>query len=564
MTARSYRSAGRWSGRRLTFLPILLALVLVATACGTQAQSPSAGTTPNDGEEGPTSGDDVLIAAIGNTGTHEWEPAKAGHDNEQINMMWSNSLIGMDNEGEYVGELATSWELSDDLLTWTFELRPDVPFHDGWGTVTASDVRFSWERWISQESVHDGQAQLSQAVGGDIENFEIIDDLTFSVTGTEPTTQLESVLCSCIGGLQITSADYHAEDPEVAANHPIGTGPWEFVSSTPGVEVVMDAVEDHWFQSPGFSRLIIKEIPDPAARLVQVQSGAVDIASLAGDLVGEAEAAGLDLTSLPSTANAFIILGGSYWTHPDEWLDRDAPWIQADNPDAGKAIREALSLAIDRELILETVLSGEGEVAYGPLIQYNNIPALTDPSWELPAYDPELARDKLAEGGYPDGFEIEMFQYPDDVDLVSIGTAVSGMWEEIGVTVSLRQADEAVLDELVNSVPPATDGIAWVKIAKIRPEPADSITGYLSSRDDDYKFTLPELEEAYAAMSVEPDRAGRRAIAHDLIKTLRDDVILITLFNANIPFVVGPKVESWTPANGNADFNSLYTAKPAS
>ena len=535
MIARDYPASPKWSGRRLTFLPVLLTLMLMVTACGSQTQSPAPDASNGGQDEGPTSGEDVLIAAVGTTGTHEWEPAKAGHDNELITMNWSNSLIGMNDEGEYEGELATSWELSDDLLTWTFELRPDIPFHDGRGSVTAADVRFSWERWMSQESVHDSQAQLSQAVGGDIENFEIIDDLTFSVTGTEPTIQLPSVLCSCIGGLQITSAEYHAEDPEQAANHPIGTGPWEFVSSTPGVEVVLDAVEDHWLQSPGFSRLIIKEIPDPAARLVQVQSGAVDIAALAGELVGEAEAAGLDIVSLPLAANAFIVLGGSYWTHPDEWLDRDAPWIQADSPEAGQAVREALSLAIDRELILETVLSGEGEVAYGPLIQYNNIPAVTDPSWELPEYDPELARQRLADGGYPDGFEIEMFQYPDDIDLVGVGTAVAGMWEEIGVTVSLRQADEAVLDEMLNSVPPTTEGIAWVKIAKIRPEPADSITGYTSSRDDDYKFTHPDLDEAYAAMAVEPDPDARMAIARDLIETLRDDTVVITLFNANIP-----------------------------
>ncbi len=137
------------------------------------------------------------------------------------------------------------------------------------------------------------------------------------------------------------------------------------------------------------------------------------------------------------------------------------------------------------------------------------------------------------------------------------------MWEEIGVTVSLRQADEAVLDDMLNSVPPQTDGISWVKIAKVRPEPADSITGYTSSRDDDYKFTHPELDAAYAAMAVEPDFDARMGIARDLIATLRDETTVITLFNANIPYVVGPRVTSWTPAFGNADFNSLYTAQPA-
>lgn len=544
---------------RIRHVALLVGIALVAAACGTQSPSPSG----SNGDGGPTSGDDVLIAAVGTLGTMEWEPAKAGHDNELITMNWSNSLIGTNEAGEYIGELATEWELSDDLLTWTFELRPDVPFHDDWGTVTSEDVRYTWQEWISTESTHDGQAQLSQAVGDDMANFEIIDDLNFSVTATEPVIQLPSVLCSCIGGLQITSARYAEEEPEEAAVHPIGTGPWQFVSSTPGVEVVLDAVEDHWLESPGFSRLLLKEIPDPAARLVQVQSGAVDIASLAGELVGEAEAAELDIVSLPLVANTFVVLGGSYWTHPDEWLDRDAPWIQADDPAAGQAIREALSLAIDRELILDTILSGEGEVAYGPLIQYNNVTAVTDPSWELPAYDVEEARAKLAEGGYADGFEIEMFQYPDDVDTVGIGTAIAGMWEEIGVTVALRQADEAVLDDMLNQIPPATDGIAWVKIAKIRPESADSITGYTSSREDDFKFTHPELDAAYEAMATEPDPEARGAIARDLIDTLRNETTVITLFNANIPYVVGPKVGSWTPAYGNADFNSLYTAQPA-
>ena len=562
MIPTSDRSILEWSSwrRRFRRSPVWLGVMMIVVACGAQGQSPSPGAS--NGDEGTATGGDLTVA-VGTLGTMEWAPATSGHDNELISMNWSNSLISLNDSGEYVGEIASSWELSEDLLTWTFELKPDVPFHGDWGTVTAEDVRFTWQEWMSEESTHDSQAQLAQAVGGDIANFEIIDDLTFTVTAEEPVIQLPSVLCSCVSGLQIASARYNEEQPEEAATHPIGTGPWEFVSSTPGVEVVLDAVQDHWVETPGFSRLIMKEIPDPAARLVQVQSGAVDIASLAGELVGEADAADLEIISLPLASNAFVILGGSYWTHPDEWLDRDAPWIQADDPEAGKAIREALSLAIDRDIILETILSSQGEVAYGPLIQYNNIPSVTDPAWDLPVYDPEQAREKLAEGGYPDGFEIELFQYPDDVDLVGIGTAIAGMWEEIGVTVSLRPADEAVLDEMLNQVPPQTDGIAWVKIAKFRPEPADSITGYTSSRDDDYKFTHPELDAAYDAMATEPDFDARMAIARDLISTLRDDTIIITLFNANIPYVVGPRVGSWTPAFGNADFNSLYTAQPA-
>ena len=113
-------------------------------------------------------------------------------------------------------------------------------------------------------------------------------------------------------------------------------------------------------------------------------------------------------------------------------LDRNSPWIQADNPQKGLAIRQALSLAIDRELIRDKVLAGAGEVNFGPLLQYNNNPNTMDPSWTLPAFDKEAAKKKLAEGGYPNGFPITLFEYEDDVDTVGIAQAIAGMWRDIG------------------------------------------------------------------------------------------------------------------------------------
>jgi hypothetical protein len=142
----------------------------------------------------------------------------------------------------------------------------------------------------------------------------------------------------------------------------------------------MKAVPNHWRQTASFESAKVLEIPDGAARLVQVQSGAVDIAELDPVLAGEADAAGLNVLPIKDIGNAFVILGGMYDPSikavpddPDRVFVNDdkSPWIQTASPEKGLAIREAMSLAIDRQLILDQILQGHGSLATGPLIQYN-------------------------------------------------------------------------------------------------------------------------------------------------------------------------------------------------
>ena len=111
-------------------------------------------------------------------------------------------------------------------------------------------------------------------------------------------------------------------------------------------------------------------VADGAARLAQLQAGTLQLAQLQSDLKGEAEAAGLQLISIKDVGHCDLILGGQYFGDPH--LDTSAPWIQGDDPNSarGKAIREALSLAIDRQQILDVVLKGDGSVTNGPLMVY--------------------------------------------------------------------------------------------------------------------------------------------------------------------------------------------------
>lgn len=515
------------------------ALVLAATACGGAAS-------------GDTGSGDTLTVAVPTLGTMDFAPATSEGDNEKFLMMLGDNLVGADpGTGEIVPELAESWTLSPDGLVWTFTLRPDVQFHDGWGTVTADDVMFSWGEWISEESLHPNADQYRRAVGGTIAGFRVIDDLTFELHAQEPVTELLRLVCSCNPGMTVFPREYYEQEGEAADDHPIGTGPWQFVSASPGDELVFERFDEYWGTVPEAQRLVMKEVPDDSARLLQVQSGAVQMAQLSGSLVGEAEAAGVAIMTIPDIANAWVELGGSYWGEPE--LDAGSPWIQADEPEKGLAIREALSLAIDRELILEEVLSGYGQLTTAPLFQFPGNPGLADESLGYPEYDPDLARRKLAEGGYPDGFEVTMPIYSVDIDTAAMTEAIAGMWEEIGINVTRKPTEEGLQRDLEMEY--ATQGLAYVRLTGPNPE----MVRYVKGLGPFAIITHPLITEAYEAITAEPDEAARSAVYRGVSAALRENEIALTLMTGDMLFAVSDDIESWTPMPSINAINRLET-----
>jgi peptide/nickel transport system substrate-binding protein len=548
--------------RRGRMTPLLMLIALLVTACTTpQASTAPSGVATASQAPGtaaptdPSTEASVLTVAIPGIGNGEWAPSRTGQDNKGVAMLVHETLTTVNPQTRAVeGLLAESFSVTPDGRTWTFKLRPNIPFHDDWGTVTAEDVRYTWQEWTSEDANHAAKKTLLDAVGGSMDGFKVVSDLEFRLTTTTPVTHLPSRLADQSQGLQVTSKRYHEEQGAAADQHPIGTAPWKFVSYTSGVEMVLEAVKDHWRQPPAFDRAVIKDVGDEAARLAGVQAGEFDIALLDSGLIDEADAAGLTISKIPDAGNVFIVLGGSYWG--TDALDADAPWIQADAPEKGKAIREALSLAIDRPLILERILKGQGQLAYGALLQSSN-PDLIDPSWSLPAYDVELAKQKLAEGGYPDGFPITLFMYPDYVDLPGIGEAVAGMWEEIGIQVTREPGEEEVLEARLDATD--TDGIAFVKVAGLKGEPASQIVNYLSANPTSHHFFHPSIDDGYERLVNEPDEKSRYGIAREILAALKDDYIVLSMYTVDLPFAIGPRVADWSPIPGLDEASGLET-----
>ena len=175
----------------------LNALVAACTPFGPPASS-----------SGPT-GQVVLADTFANLGKSSFTPWLITSNEEVITHMVGETLIRSNPKTRALEPaLAESWDLSTDTLTWTFKLRPNIPFHDGYGTLTADDVRLSWQQYIRPDSIQGFAVGYRQAVGGDISGFEIVSPLEFRLHAQKPVITLPGTLTDGVVGLVIQSKKY--------------------------------------------------------------------------------------------------------------------------------------------------------------------------------------------------------------------------------------------------------------------------------------------------------------------------------------------------------------------
>lgn len=502
-----------------------------------------------------------LVVAVPSLGTQQWAPWTVQPDEEFISYLVGDTLVEVDpDSGDLRPGLAASWEVSSDLRTWTFTLRPDVSFHGDWGTVTAEDVKFSWEQIIREDSTSGLSGPLRQAVGDDIDNLQVVNELTFTVTATEAVPILPTQLANQASGLVVQSKRYWDEvGADEAAASPIGTGPFTFVSSTTGVEVKLRATESHPFRTtPSFEDVEIRVIGDESTRLAAVQSGEVDLTIISPLQVEEAESAQLRLISIPNFGLANAIFGGMYPEHPN--YDSDAPWIQADNPEQGLAIRQALSYAIDRQAIIDFVYGGQGEPVACPLVCFPGMP-WTDTSIPLPEYDPDRARDLLAAGGYPDGFSVEMplIEQNGRPGTADAAEAIAGMWEDIGLDIERQPMDQATFVPLVQER--ATAGMLHQYVTPFYADPAIGVRIAYSTTSLNSMFNDPAIESALAELALEAGTEARYEIVSEMSRQLVDNMSAIPLFSQPSLYVARDRVGEWTPLTGLSQ-SRLETVTP--
>lgn len=416
----------RWIG----ILVLLFAMLLVVTAC-TEENTDSSNesgedTNTEDGTEEAT-GEKTLIFGRG-ADSIQLDPSKVT-DGESIyvtNQIYDTLVRYEEDSTEVKPALATEWAPSEDGLTWTFQLRDDVTFHDG-SDFTAEDVVFNFERWAtSAEYIYYGYmfGASEDDLGGIIESVEATNDYEVTFTLSEPNAPfLQTLAMPPFGIASPEAVEEHGED---YFKNPVGTGPFVFSEWIPDDSITVTKNADYFGDTAKVDKVIFRTIPDNGARFMELQSGSIDMMT------------GLnpqDIQTTEADENLQII------ERPSMNVSYMAMNTDKEGPLAEKAVRQAINLAIDKEKLV-SLYEGIGKPAKNPLP-----PSLWGYNDDIEdyGYDVEKAKELLAEAGYADGFDITLNTFSNPRPYMPqpkvSAQAIQEMLKEVNINVEVIESD---------------------------------------------------------------------------------------------------------------------------
>ena len=474
-------------------------------------------------------------------------------------------LLQEDVNRNVLGLLAESWEISDDFLTWTFNLNQGVQFHKGYGEMTAEDVVWSMQQW--------GLSKHPRA--GQLENFwaprpgsEIVDDYTLKVHTGEPLVHVIAQRWHMTpGGASTFIASKKQTDElgvEAASEQMAATGPWEIVDHRTGEFWKMAAVRDHWRHTPEFAEFIMWEIPEESSRVAGFQTGNLDTFLMGYDSIPSVlDVEGAQLMKVPNAIVQSLRIYGQWY--PVEGVetragyDPNLPWISASDDinseewDRARKVRQALITAVDRQALVDEILSGNGNTNT-PIHSYSGFEHYLDGrDWQ---YDPDGAKQLLAEAGYPDGFSITLTPAlrgaPQEVESCE---AIAQMWENIGLDVDFQRIPYGTLRPTLVG---RTYQGATCHAGGPLPTPANGFGSYLTENPFNRGLEHAWSDDLMRRAMAEVDPDAREAMERELGQFLFDHALTdLTYYNIDALWPVGPRIEPWTEHVRRSDVRQI-------
>lgn len=455
-------------------------------------------------------GDDVsgnLIAAISGE-PDQLDPHKTtAYFSFEVLENVFDTLVEPDENLEMRPALADSWQISPDQLTWTFQLRDGVTFHDG-SPFTADDVVYSYRRIVDEKLAN---ADKFSAVA----DVTAPDPLTVVIQLDRPTPNLLTNLGG-FKGMAIVSRR-NVESGQIAT-HPVGTGPFEFLGQKSGDSITLKANPSYWGGAPDISGVTFRFISEPSTALSALQAGEIDWT----DSVPTQRVAQLredDSITLAVTAS------NDYWYLALN--EARPPWNDV-------RVRQAVAYGIDRDAIVAATSYGTA-TANQLAIPENN-------PWYTPyhryRYDLDTAERLLDEAGVGDvGLDLLVTsEYPETVTAAQI---IADNLAPLGITVNIRTVDFASwLDEQNTG---NFDMLMMGWLGNIDPDDFYYAQHHSQGTSNAQKFSDPEVDRLLDAGRVETDRQTRGALYDKAATLIADKVSYIFLYNPSV-------IQAWTPA----------------
>lgn len=450
--------------------------------------------------EGPTGTLRVAISTQPNTLDG---PLAAEQQTRNTSRGIFESLIWKNDDGELVPALAESWEVSPDGLEYTFNLRQGVTFHNG-EPFTADAVVFSWNRYKDETLEWSERWRLA-------DNVEKVDDYTVKMTTIEPRPLLLPTIATF---WSIAPPKYFEEVGDVEfGRKPVGTGPFMFVEWAEGDHVTLKAYPDYWQEGvPKVEEVIFRPIPESATRVAAIQKGEVDIV---GRLSAE------EAQSLEGVEGVQVI---TYPVSRVYYIAFNNITTGVGLPTEDPLVRQAMNYAVDVDAIIEALFDGNGKRVPGFVATGELGYGIVDPF----PYDPDKAKELLAQAGYADGFEMG-FACPAGAytNFEEVCEAVQGYLAEVGITADLEIMESAQYWDLEgNQQLPPLFGDSWSEVlgeAYNRMAGALLGEGYSSWKDDKIIDMLGQI-----ASTVDID--ARKKLYEDLQVYMQENPPFIFLY----------------------------------
>lgn len=505
-------SISKWKKTTVAIVAVSAASAMILTGCAQDATSPTE----------PAADLSVVVALA--------KPLKSldvlGATSQDYSTLTATQhmfdpLVRVGSNGEIQPALAESWDQADEL-TWTFHLRA-AKFHNG-DDVTAADVKASLEKLVSDKGPSASQWSQLESVTAD-------DAATVTITTKKPVGPLLANLSFVmIAPASLLSSPTFWEQP-------VGSGPFEFVSYEAGQSLKLKAFEGYWGGEATIAELEFQWIPDVSGRMTALKNGAVDLAYLIpADSVSSVKAMdGITYETVQGFSYDFV------------WINQQAA------PFNDVKVRQALWHALDLQSLVDNLYTGLAEVALAPIA-----PGVFGYEAQKPySYDPGLAKQMLADAGYPNGIKGNIEVDGSNQSYVALAQAMASDWAKVGADITVEAKEPAkYLEDFT--------GLNW----------NIHLHGNNSTLTGDADFTLgrlylcepqrqgfcdPDLEAALQAAKVTTDQKERAKLYSKAIGIIWDNAYGIFPMSFLDNYAYDAKLDGFVPPQNGLPY--LFMAK---
>jgi ABC-type transport system substrate-binding protein len=398
------------------FLVIPLVILMIAGLCVTGAC----------GQKGVVAGT-TITNAVPDFGYESTDPI---YMESLWGWMMYDSLLRWDKDGNFIGGVADSWDVSPDGCTWTFHIHKGITFHNG-DPLTAYDVKFSVDRF-GDMSISSNPWSKYISSGYNKKDSYVVDDYTYVFVSDHA----EPAQAIAFAWTRILPKNYfESVGQDGFRAHPIGSGPWKWVELVSKTSMKLEANADYWRKDeiPHFQYYVELMVPELATRVAMLKTGECDMAAIDYDRINDLVADGFKTETFMPPATCSLFFQGT--------------WLAGAGPTSDIRVRQAMSYALNRQEISDTYFSGFAKPG-GQFYMYPGCYGWSDALAADP-YDPQKAEELLAEANYPAAFSdptihiytTTAYGLYGGQDLVLL---LMNYWKAVGLDVKMEVVDSTI------------------------------------------------------------------------------------------------------------------------